>query len=94
MKTIRWLFCGALLVACAAQAEDARRGRLLYENNCLACHYERIHDRDPSKSDVKSRAQLRETVAKWARQVKQPLAPEDLDDIAAYLDRSHYKLKK
>jgi len=77
-----------------AQAQDAGRGKLLYENNCLVCHYERIHNRDASKSLVKSYAQLRVQVAKWADQVKQPLRPEDLDDIAEYLNKSHYKLDK
>ncbi|HEX2649959.1 MAG TPA: hypothetical protein VHN19_08500 [Burkholderiales bacterium] len=80
--------------AAAAQAQDADRGKLLYENNCLTCHYERIHNRDASKSLVKSYAQLRVQVAKWADQVKQPLRPEDLDDIAEYLNKSHYKLDK
>ena len=92
--TLRYCFIGLMFVAGAAHAQDAGRGRLLYENQCLACHYERIHDRDASKSLVKSRAQLRAEVAKWAKQVKQPFAPGDLDDIAEYLNRSHYKLAK
>ena len=82
------------LAAAPALSQDAERGRLLYENNCLVCHYERIHNRDASKSLVKSYAQLRVEVARWAQQVKQPLRPEDVDDIAEYLNRSHYKVAK
>jgi mono/diheme cytochrome c family protein len=85
---------GLALVAGPVLAQEPERGRLLYENNCLTCHYERIHNRDASKSLVQSHAQLRLQVARWAQQVKQPLKPEDLDDIAEYLDRSHYKLAK
>ena len=91
---IRWLVFGFCLGGGLAHAQDAQRGKLLYENNCLGCHYERLHDRDASRSLVKSHAQLRIQVARWAKQVKQPLAPEDVDDIAEYLNRSHYKLAK
>jgi len=77
-----------------AGAQDFERGKLLYENNCLACHYERIHKRDASKSLVKSQAQLRAQVARWAGEAKQSLTRQDIDDIAEYLNRSHYKLDK
>jgi mono/diheme cytochrome c family protein len=78
----------------AAYAQDPDRGKLLYENNCLTCHYERIHKRDASKSLVKSYPELRTQVARWAGQAKQSLTPQDIDDIAEYLNRSHYKLDK
>ena len=84
----------ALALGFPAMAQDADRGKLLYENNCLTCHYERIHKRDASKSLVKSQAQLRAQVARWAGQAKQSLTPQDIDDIAEYLNRSHYKLDK
>ena len=87
----------AALLLCAAtfaQAQDAERGRQLYENHCLSCHYERIHKRDPAKSLVKSHAQLRVEVAKRAQMTAQRLAVTDLDDIAEYLNRSHYRLAK
>ena len=82
------------LIGFPAVAQDSDRGKLLYENNCLTCHYERIHKRDASKSLVKSQAQLRAQVARWAGQAKQSLTPQDIDDIAEYLNRSHYKLDK
>jgi mono/diheme cytochrome c family protein len=78
----------------AAQAQDAQRGRALYETHCLACHYERIHKRDPSRSPVRTLAQLRLEVARWAAQTPQRFTVEDLDDIAEYLNRSHYRLEK
>ena len=88
------LIAGLALACGAAKAQDAQRGRQLYENHCLACHYERIHDRDSSRSLVKSLAQLRVEVASRAQLVKQRFTVEDLDDIAEYLNRSHYRLEK
>lgn len=83
-----------LLAAFAAGAQDAQRGKLLYETNCLACHYERIHKRDASRSLVRTHAQLRVEVANRAAQTRQRFTIEDLDDIAEYLNKSHYRLEK
>lgn len=82
------------LAALPAWGQDAARGRLLYETHCLSCHYESIHKRDPSRSLVKSMAQLRVEVAGRARLTGKPFAPEDLDDITEYLNRSHYKFRE
>jgi mono/diheme cytochrome c family protein len=82
------------LLVPAAQAQDARRGAALYETHCLACHYERIHKRDPARSLVRSLAQLRVEVAQRAALIAQRLSPDDLDDVAEYLNRSHYRLEK
>lgn len=81
-------------LARSAAAEDAERGRLLYETHCQSCHYERIHNRDRSKSLIKSLAQLRVEIVNRAQLTKQRLTIEDLDDIAEYLNRSHYKFEK
>jgi mono/diheme cytochrome c family protein len=83
-----------LTLALPAAAQDSRRGQALYETHCLSCHYERIHNRDPSRSLIRSNAQLRVEVAKWAAQTKQNFTLEDLDDVAEYLNRSHYRLDK
>jgi hypothetical protein len=77
-----------------ARAQDARRGKVLYDTHCIACHYERIHKRDPSRSLVRSFAQLQLEVAQRAAFTGQRFTRDDLNDIAEYLDRSHYKLKK
>ena len=93
---IRFFLCWPvlLLAAVPALAHDAQRGKLLYETHCLACHYERIHKRDPAQSLVRSSAQLRVQVADRAALTRQRFTVEDLDDIAEYLNRSHYKLQK
>ena len=82
------------LVATLAFAQDTRRGQQLYENHCLTCHYERIHNRDPSKSQIRSFTALQVEVGRWADQVKPRLAIQDLEQIAEYLNRSHYRLEK
>ena len=81
-------------LALPAWAQDARRGQALYELHCLTCHYESIHKRDPARSSVKSLAQLRAEIEQRAALTKQRLTAQDLDDIAEYLNRSHYRLAK
>lgn len=82
------------LVACVlpAQAQDLQRGKLLYEAHCATCHGERLHERD--KTLVKSMADLRDQVAHWAPQTKRSFTLEELEEIALYLDWSHYHLTK
>jgi mono/diheme cytochrome c family protein len=84
----------ALTAALPAAAQDAERGRLLYETHCLGCHYERIHKRDPSRSRIVTLGGLRGEVAERAVQTSRPFTREDLDDIAEYLNRTHYRLQK
>lgn len=91
----RWLL-GALaaLSAPPAVTQDLQRGNDLYQTNCLGCHYERIHDRDKSRSDVKDFAQLRIEIAKRSEMAGKSLTIADLDDIAEYLNRSHYRFRR
>jgi len=84
----------SLLAAAPALAQDAGRGKLLYETHCLGCHYERIHKRDASRSLIKSRAGLRVEVVSRAALTSQRFTVEDLDDMAEYLNRSHYRLAR
>lgn len=80
----------ALLVPLAAAAqEDVARGRLLYETHCGECHYERVHQR--IKSEVRDIADLRDTVARWASQTKHTFTLDELEDVVAYLNQSHYR---
>lgn len=81
------------LTALPARAQDAQRGKALYETHCLVCHYERIHKRDPARSLVRTQAQLRNEVVNRAALTKQRFTIEDLDDIAEYLDLTHYRFR-
>jgi mono/diheme cytochrome c family protein len=85
----------AFLLACVclpAAAQDAARGKLLYETHCGGCHYERVHQRDRAKSRVKTLADLRDEVVHRAGQTGRPFSLEDLGDVAEYLNRAHYRL--
>ncbi len=77
-----------------AQAQDAARGQLLYETYCGVCHYERVHERDPSRSKVKTLTDLRLQVGRWAPYTRRSFTPDEIDDVAEYLNRSRYKLQK
>ena len=89
--------CVMLALACAAlpaAAQDAARGRQLYETHCGGCHYERVHERARERSLVRSLAELRVEVVRRAQLTRRTFTIEDLDDIAEYLNRSHYKFEK
>jgi hypothetical protein len=87
MRLASLLLLAALPLGAAAQ--DAARGRLLYETHCGTCHYERVHER--TRSEVKGLDDLRLTVAKWAEQTRRRFTPEEIDDVAEYLNESHYR---
>lgn len=91
MRTLVLALC---LVGLPAVAQDAGRGKLLYETHCGGCHYERVHQRDRAKSPVKSLCDLRDEVALRAGQTGRPFTLEDLEDVAEYLNRSHYRLTR
>ncbi|MFZ1908645.1 MAG: hypothetical protein WAU52_06145 [Burkholderiales bacterium] len=84
----------ALLVLVAAalpvQAQDARRGREVYETLCLSCHYEHVHERAPERSQVHDLEQLRREVTERAKLTGVRFTREDIDDVVIYLDQSHY----
>ncbi len=80
------------LLALPLQAQDLQRGKLLYETHCATCHTERLHGRD--KTAVKNMADLRDMVARWAKQTKRSFTPEELEDMVQHLNRSHYRFSK
>jgi len=43
---------------------------------------------------VKNMADLRDTVARWAKQNKRSFTPDELEDVVQHLNRSHYHLNK
>ena len=90
MKSIASLVLLAL--ALPLQAQDLQRGKLLYETHCATCHTERLHGRE--KTVVKNMADLRDMVARWAKQTKRSFTPDEMEDVVQHLNRSHYRLAK
>jgi mono/diheme cytochrome c family protein len=78
-----------LLFPFAAAAQEAERGRLLYQTHCGGCHYERVHDR--LRTEVKDLADLRDMVARWAPQTKRSFTLDEREEIVQYLNESHYR---
>jgi mono/diheme cytochrome c family protein len=91
MRTLAFLL---LAWALPAAAQDAERGRVLYETFCMTCHYERVHERPRERSAVKSVTDLRAQVARWSERTRMRFTPHAVDDVAEYLNRSHYKMEK
>lgn len=91
---MRFLIVMLSCLALPAFAQDPERGKLLYEAHCGGCHYERVHQRDRGRSSVATLADLRDEVARRAAQTGRPFTLEDLEDVAEYLNRSHYGLTR
>jgi mono/diheme cytochrome c family protein len=81
----------ALLMAVfpAAWGQDLERGKILYETHCATCHSERLHHRDKSK--IKTLADLRDEVARWAPQTKHGFTLDEREAVVQYLNASHYR---
>lgn len=81
------LLCLLLLVSNAVSA-DGERGRLFYENHCRACHESSVHIREVQSA--KSLGALRAQVSHWQDVLKLGWSPEDVGDVAQYLNDTWY----
>jgi mono/diheme cytochrome c family protein len=90
MALLRSLVATALvaLLPSAAQAADAGRGRELYESACIGCHGRSVHARAPSS--VRTCAELRAAVARFADIQGRNWDAEDLDDVTTWLNLRYY----
>ena len=90
MARLRSLVAAALvaLLPSAAATADAGRGRELYEIACTACHGRSVHARAPS--GVRTCAELRATVARFADIQGRNWDAEDLDDVTTWLNLRYY----
>ncbi len=79
-----------MLLPSFAQAADAGRGRELYESACIGCHGRSVHAR--TRSGVRSCAELRATVARFADIQGRNWDAEDLDDVTTWLNVRYYGL--
>lgn len=81
-------------VVCAAPTQKTAklRGQMLYDNHCMHCHAEGVHLRATSK--VHSLDDLAHEVKKWAGLQRLDWNQDDLRDVADYMNRKYYKLKK
>lgn len=80
---------GLLLVPLLAPAQDAARGRLLYETHCGGCHDARVHQR--LRSEIRDLADLRDAVARWAPHSRRKYSRDELEQLTAYINEQHYR---
>ena len=82
----------ALVAASGAPAGDAGHGKLLHDQDCSRCHDAAMYTR-PQRT-VKTFAELRERVQQCELAAELLWFEEDVDDVAAYLDRTFYRFSE
>jgi mono/diheme cytochrome c family protein len=86
------LISAALTIACSpAMAQDAQRGRLLYDTGCIECHGRSVFSRtDRIARDYDG---IRAQVLRWQKNNGLPWTASEVEDVAAYLNATVYKFK-
>ena len=79
-----------LVLPLTVYGED--RGRMLYQNHCVACHESRVHIREARK--VKTYADLDRFARRFAGLAGVEWGDDDMVLVIEYLNRTHYKLQK
>ena len=85
-----WPLLGLVLLtdSSTALAVNFERGRLLYENQCQACHTRMLHT--PEVRKIKDLTELQYRVSAWGIHAGEDWGPEEVNDVTLYLDRSFY----
>lgn len=86
LSVLMWL--GGASAAYAAAADNAERGRLLYENHCTTCHTSTAHIR--AKRAAHSLGDIRKQVLRWSGQLELQWRAEEVRDVVEYLNRTYY----
>jgi mono/diheme cytochrome c family protein len=79
---------GFSLASGPVSAADAKRGGIVYETRCKACHEDSVHNRDARKS--KSFDALRAQVLRWSAEAGGVWTADEIDDVARYLNERYY----
>lgn len=98
----KWMMVLALgaasTLACAAGKADPKRGEVLVEKKCVACHVS-MYGGDGSEiylrpdHKVKTPGQLASQIAACNANTGAGWFPEEEADVAAYLNQKYYKFK-
>lgn len=80
-----------VLVAFPVTSWGADRGRLLYENHCVACHQSTVHVRE--KRAVKKFADIEKYARRFAKLAGVEWSDDELIMVVNYLNRTFYKFK-
>src|SRR5512134_2219707 len=79
-----------LLAAVPGAAADQERGRLLHGTFCLGRHNESVATRE--NRVARSYGELRRQVARWQASAGLKWEAQDVDDVAAWLNATYYRL--
>ena len=71
-----------------AKAENLERGKALYENHCVGCHEDTVHQRDAHQA--KSLQDIRAFVARWEKVQGLKWGDEERADVASYVNSKYY----
>ena len=83
------LLLGPALAQAQAPAAESR-GRMLYDNHCIACHTTQMHWRD--RKLVNDWASLKVQVRRWQGAAQLNWSEDDIDDVARFLNDAYYRL--
>jgi Raf kinase inhibitor-like YbhB/YbcL family protein len=83
----------SMLIGCATGLAwptpvSLERGRLLYENQCLACHESQVHIRKNHK--MHNPDDVHREVIRWAEELQLSWQASEIEDVAAYLYQRYY----
>ena len=79
----------ALAVPLTANAQDAARGKELYETRCVGCHSKSVHNRASRKAG--SFDAVRAEVSRWNKELGGGWRAEEIDDVTVFLNERYYK---
>ena len=82
------ILCSLLMNGVWADSPNLQRGRLLYENHCLACHESQVHIRTNQK--VNTLGGVNREVVRWSEEQKLTWRATEINDVSHYLYRSFY----
>ena len=90
-SVIRSLVVTVLLVLVPVTGSAEDRGRMLYENHCVACHESTVHIREAHK--VRTYADLEQYTRRFAKQAGVDWSDDEMFLVVEYLNRTRYKLE-
>jgi hypothetical protein len=84
-----WILIVSTTGVARSQPDSLERGRLLYENHCLACHESQVHIRTNHK--VHTLEGIRQEVLRWAEEMQLPWRTSEVRDVSGYLFQRFYR---
>ena len=89
-QSLLTILVAGFLYAASTDAVEPYRGKLLYENHCLHCHYRNVHFRPLRK--VRSLDDLERQIRNWQEEIGLDWRRRDVADVLAYLNWLYYGL--